>query len=104
MSESTMTVDKRGTKVWKNSERKLHRADGPAVEYLSGGKEWWVEGKRHRTDGPAVEHSDGDKHWWVNGKFLGINNKGFWALWEQLSDKDRANPTLLSYLPGDFNV
>lgn len=34
---------------------KLHRTDGPAVEYKDIGKEWWVDGKLHRTDGPAVE-------------------------------------------------
>ncbi len=25
------------------------------VEVFSGTKEWWVEGKLHRTDGPAIE-------------------------------------------------
>ena len=26
---------------------KLHRLDGPAVEFLDGGKEWWVFGTRY---------------------------------------------------------
>lgn len=46
---------------------KLHREDGPAIEYPDGGKEWWVNGKLHREDGPAIEWSDGHKEWWVNG-------------------------------------
>ena len=40
---------------------KLHRADGPAVEWANGTKEWWLNGKRHRADGPAVEHWTGRK-------------------------------------------
>ena len=30
--------------VWLNSSRKLHRLDGPAVEWASGSKAWWVDG------------------------------------------------------------
>ena len=48
----------------------LHREDGPAVEWDSGSKQWWVDGKLHRTDGPAVEHASGDRAWWVNYKHL----------------------------------
>jgi hypothetical protein len=47
---------------------KLHRIDGPAIEYADGSKRWYVYGKRHRLDGPAVEYADGSKHWYVNGK------------------------------------
>jgi hypothetical protein len=127
MSESTMTVDELGNKTWRNTRGELHRTDGPAVECKNGHKEWWVGGKlhrtdgpavewsngekvwyvrgmRHRTDGPAVEYLNGAKVWWANGKLLGYNDQGFWALWECLTDEDRANPTLLSYLPGGFSV
>jgi hypothetical protein len=127
MSESMMEIDKWGDKIWRNSNRDLHRTDGPAIEYSNGGKEWrvggkchrtdgpaieysngskewWVDGKLHRLDGPAIEWSDGLKEWWVDGKCLGRDDSGFWALWDSLSNEDRANPTLLSYLPGDFNV
>jgi hypothetical protein len=55
MSESMMTVNVWGDKIWRNSKGKRHRLDGPAAEYSNGHKEWWVGGKRHRTDGPAVE-------------------------------------------------
>jgi hypothetical protein len=120
-----MTVDGSGTKFWRNSEGELHRTDGPAIEYLDGYKAWWVDGKIHRTDGPAIEYTSGTKEWWVEGRLhrldgpaveysdngkewcvegelLGENDSGFWALWERLSDEDRANPTLLSYLPEKF--
>ena len=29
-------------------EGNLHRDNGPAIEYINGNKEWWVEGLRHR--------------------------------------------------------
>jgi hypothetical protein len=104
MSESVMTINENGAKIWRNSEGEHHRTDGPAVEYSNGSKSWWIKGKCHRTDGPAVEYSNGGKAWWVEGKYLGHNDSGFWALWEYLSNEDRANTTLLTYLPGDFNV
>ena len=33
---------------------KLHRIDGPALEYSNGTKMWYYEGKQHRINGPAV--------------------------------------------------
>ena len=62
-----VTVDQWGTE-WCNEAGKLHRLDGPAVECVSGTKQWLVDGKRHRLDGPAIEYADGTKEWWVNGE------------------------------------
>jgi len=28
---------------------------------------WYLNGKYHREDGPAVEYSTGHKEWWING-------------------------------------
>ena len=36
--------------------------------YDYGKKCWWLNGKLHREDGPAMEWADGDKFWWLNGK------------------------------------
>lgn len=36
--------------------------------YNSGDKYWYLNGKLHRLDGPAVEFANGDKHWYLNGK------------------------------------
>ena len=66
--QSTMTIDQFGTKHWSNINNKLHRIDGPAVEYANGGKYWYLDGKLHRIDGPAVECADGGKEWYVDGK------------------------------------
>jgi len=54
------------TKYWYKNN-KLHREDGPAVEYSTGNKKWYINGLLHRVDGPAVEH-DGTKYWYLNGE------------------------------------
>jgi hypothetical protein len=46
---------------------KLHRLDGPAIEYPNGHKEWYKEGNKHRENGPAIECSNGTKYWYKEG-------------------------------------
>jgi hypothetical protein len=58
-----------GSKCW-YLKGKLHREDGPAVEYANGTKYWCLNDKLHREDGPAVECADGTKYWWLNDKEL----------------------------------
>ena len=60
-------VDDYGTKSWR-LDGKLHREDGPAVEYTDGNKFWFLNDKRHRVDGPAIEWADGGKEWYLNNK------------------------------------
>ena len=48
---------------------KLHREDGPAIEWDNGSMYWYINGECHREDGPALETSDGDKWWYINGNF-----------------------------------
>ena len=48
----------------------LHKVGAPAVMRISGDKFWYIDDKLHRTDGPAVEYADGvaigsKKSWWV---------------------------------------
>ena len=70
METYTVTVNDNKTIEWRNSDGKLHRKDGPAIESADGGKEWCVNGKLHREDGPAVEYADGGKCWCVDGENL----------------------------------
>ena len=56
-----------GTKEWYLFD-KLHRLDGPAVEFADGSKLWYKDGLRHRLDGPACEILDGEKAWYINGE------------------------------------
>ena len=65
MIEYTVKVYLDGYKEW-FLNGKLHREDGPAIEYASGTKFWYLNGKRHREDGPAIEYSSGNKVWYLN--------------------------------------
>ena len=56
-----------GDKAW-YLNGKIHREDGPAIEYTNGYKAWYLNGKCHREDGPAVEHANGYKEWYLKGK------------------------------------
>jgi hypothetical protein len=67
MKTYTVEVYDNGTKFWYRGD-KLHREDGPAIEYAHGGKSWYRDGKLHREDGPACEYADGDKSWFLNGE------------------------------------
>jgi len=68
METYTVTIDDNKTTAWRNSDGKLHRKDGPAIERADGTKYWLLNGKWHREDGPAVERADGTKEWWLNDK------------------------------------
>ena len=35
-----------------------------------GDKSWYLNGKLHREDGPAIEYANGTKYWYLNGKLL----------------------------------
>jgi hypothetical protein len=36
--------------------------------YTNGDKEWYLDEKIHRVDGPAIEWTNGNKEWFLNGK------------------------------------
>lgn len=37
------------------------------VVFPLGNKWWFLNGKLHRIDGPAIEYKNGDKLWYLNG-------------------------------------
>ena len=53
--EPTMTVDRCGNRIWRLSNGKYHRVDGPAIEWVDGSKGWFINDKNHRIGGPALE-------------------------------------------------
>jgi len=67
METYTVIVDQKGTIRWYQND-KVHRLDGPAVEWVSGTKKWFQNGKLHRLDGPACEWVGGSKEWWIDGE------------------------------------
>jgi hypothetical protein len=57
----------------------------------------------HREDGPAIirYHPDGsinEELFYLNEKYLGKDEKGFWALWDNLTDDKRQNQEILKCL------
>ena len=70
MAPQYIKIDSDGDKFYyKDKEMTIpHREDGPAIEFRSGYKSWWINGKRHREDGPAVIYDSGDKVWFLNGE------------------------------------
>jgi hypothetical protein len=66
---STCETDRKGTRRW-YFIYKLHREDGPAIEYTNGNYEWYFDGKYHREDGPAVKEG-GTYKWYIHGKLIG---------------------------------
>jgi hypothetical protein len=57
---------------WRLPDGKLHREDGPAIEWYDGTKSWYLNGEMHREDGPAIEPGPGctwtHRQWWLNGE------------------------------------
>jgi hypothetical protein len=45
-----MSIDSFGAKVWRLSNRNIHREDGPAVEYTDGDVEWRLRGQSMSFD------------------------------------------------------
>jgi hypothetical protein len=51
------------------------RSRGPMKNYdsiytssLTGNKSYWLSSKLHRLNGPAIEYLDGSKKWYINGE------------------------------------
>jgi len=56
---------------------KLHREDGPAVEWANGTKEWCIDNDNHRIGGPSIEFGDGNNnHFAIDGR--GKFEKEYW--------------------------
>ena len=66
MIEYTVKVNDYGDRCWR-LDGKLHREDGPAIEYADGARWWYLNGNLHREDGPAIEYLDGRRSWYLGG-------------------------------------
>lgn len=75
MAEPKKFITKYGHEYRLNG--KLHREDGPALEYIDGHKEWRINNELHREDGPAVEYADGQGSWFCHNRFY--QNIDDWA-------------------------
>ena len=50
---SDLLIDEFGNKRW-YSNGKLHREDGPAVEWYDGGKVWYLNGQKYTKEEYAL--------------------------------------------------
>ena len=66
MKTYEVKIDDYGNTFWYNEKGKLHRENGPAIEWSGGSKRWYINDKLHREDGPAVECASGYKCWYLN--------------------------------------
>jgi hypothetical protein len=53
---------------------KRHRTDGPAIEYVSGSKDWYLNGYFHDEKGPSTIYSSGFKFWDIEDKIQTLSN------------------------------
>lgn len=67
-SSPVLEINESGDNVYRLNGR-LHRTDGPAIDYANGDKFWYLNGDLHRTDGPAIDYAHGSKFWYLNGKY-----------------------------------
>jgi hypothetical protein len=35
-----------------------------------GNREWWRNGQLHREDGPAIEYASGNRYWYLNDRLM----------------------------------
>lgn len=70
-------LDGIGIFYWKNGLQ--HCENGPAEYIFNKHKAWFINGKLHRLDGPAIEWSDGRVEYYINGKHY-FKNEYFEAL------------------------
>ena len=95
-------------KEWMTEDGKLHREDGPAyIHHSPDGsirtEYFYLNGRLHRESGPAYIHhnynsSTKDEWFYFNGNYIGSGKRGFWKLWDCLTEEQRKNPELLKYL------
>jgi hypothetical protein len=69
MTHDGMITRPDGTRWWYR-DGKLHREDGPAIEWADCYRAWYRDGKLHREDGPAIEWPTVYRAWYRDGKFI----------------------------------
>ena len=61
-------TDENGTVTYRNADDERHNPHGPAIVYVDGHKEYWINDKLHNPHGPAVISANGCKVHYINGK------------------------------------
>lgn len=65
---------KAGTFCYLDSDQTiLHCENGPAITWINGSQEWYVNGARHRNNAPAVVFAFGGEKWYRNNQLHNPN-------------------------------
>ena len=64
---------------------KLHREDGPAIEFVCGDCAWYQNGVPHREDGPAIDCGGDIKLYWIKGVQYTKRDFDKWIKWKTKS-------------------
>lgn len=72
------------------SDQELKTYTGPiiynAIPYArSAGIYYYNNGKLHREDGPAVEYYDGEKRWFYQDRHIRVNSQEEFEAWLKVS-------------------
>ena len=63
-----------GTNIY-TTDGRLHREDGPAIEFSNGTSYYFIDGVLHRDNGPAISCADpAGCHWFKHG--VAITSQG----------------------------
>jgi hypothetical protein len=75
MNKEKLTVerDSKGTVTYSNSKGQLHNPNGPALVYVDGEKEHYINNQLHNENGPAIVCANGDKFYFINGELHNPN-------------------------------
>ena len=76
-------------------EDKIHREDGPAIEYHNGDRLWLMEDVLHREEGPAIEWNNGNTDYFVYG--IQLTKQEFYRLYP-LAKKEREKGSQEKYI------
>jgi hypothetical protein len=77
-------VDMVGDKRWFIEGHKLHREDGPAVEYTDGTKMWLIDDNFHREDGPAIDRATYPQWWYQGHRLENVHSQEEFERWLRL--------------------
>jgi hypothetical protein len=74
--------------VWVDKNNFIHRENEYAYICYTGDKVWFQHGRKHRTNGPAVEYINGKGEWFINGKLLSIDKVKLLKLWHERNNSN----------------
>lgn len=79
--QTTIVKQKGATFYYKKGTHHYHNDNGPAVKFNDGSLMFYIDGKKHREGAPAVIWIEGKKEWWINGVRLCSDKEMLLNIW-----------------------